>query len=176
MTFRSPHVIQLVPSPCPFLRSMASVRKNMGAVRHRWPKPGCKRGSLEKPSKYTSFGFPWGKPNQKTAWLLGTPRSSSGEVRIRVPFFSVVYFSRGTLPQKRHGKRALLGDHDAKAWTLLKAQLRHAAQMPPRLAPQVHHPGRALAAAPRQVPSHLHLTGSLDVTPQPGVVLKTACE
>ena len=33
-------------------------------------------------------------------------RSSSGEVRIRVPFFSVVYFSRGTLPPKRNSKRA----------------------------------------------------------------------
>ena len=28
------------------------------------------------------------------------PRSSSREVRIRVPFFSVVYFSWGSLPQK----------------------------------------------------------------------------
>ena len=37
------------------------------------------------------------------------PRSYSREVRIRVPVFSVVYFSRGTLPQKRE-KRALLGD------------------------------------------------------------------
>ena len=36
-------------------------------------------------------------------------RSSSREVRIRVPCVSVVYFSKGTLPQKR-GKRALLGD------------------------------------------------------------------
>ena len=38
-------------------------------------------------------------------------RSSSREVRIRAPtfFFGVVYFSRGTLPQKK-GKRALLGD------------------------------------------------------------------
>ena len=27
-------------------------------------------------------------------------RSSGKEVRIRVPFFSVVYFSRGTLPKK----------------------------------------------------------------------------
>ena len=36
-------------------------------------------------------------------------RSSSREVRIRVPFFSVVYFSRGTLPPKK-GKRELLGD------------------------------------------------------------------
>ena len=37
-------------------------------------------------------------------------RSSSREVRIRVPFFSAVYLSRGTLPQKRNGKRALLDD------------------------------------------------------------------
>ena len=36
---------------------------------------------------------------------------SCGEVRIRVLFlFPVVYFSRGTLPQKRNVKRALLGD------------------------------------------------------------------
>ena len=28
------------------------------------------------------------------------PRSSSREVRIRVPLFSVIYFSRGTLPKK----------------------------------------------------------------------------
>ena len=39
------------------------------------------------------------------------PRSSSREVRIRVSFFSVVYFSRGTLPPKT-GKRALLGNLD----------------------------------------------------------------
>ena len=40
-----------------------------------------------------------------SARLLG-PR----ELR-RVPtFFHFVYFSRGTLPQKRNGKRALLGD------------------------------------------------------------------
>ena len=49
-----------------------------------------------------------------TRGLNKTPRSSSREVRIRVPFlFSVVYFSRGTLPPKRNGfKRALLGDLD----------------------------------------------------------------
>ena len=41
--------------------------------------------------------------------LRKVSRSSSSEVRIRVPFvFSVVYFSRGTLPTKK-GKRALLG-------------------------------------------------------------------
>ena len=39
----------------------------------------------------------------------GSARSSSWAVRIRVPFSSsVVYFRRGTLPQKK-GKRALLG-------------------------------------------------------------------
>ena len=37
-------------------------------------------------------------------------RPSSREVRTRVPLFSVVYFSRGTLPTKTVGKRALLGD------------------------------------------------------------------
>ena len=31
-------------------------------------------------------------------------RSSSGEVGIRVPFFSVVDFSRGTLPTKKGSK------------------------------------------------------------------------
>ena len=36
-------------------------------------------------------------------------RSSGREVRIGVPFFSVVYFM-GTLPQKRNGKRALYRD------------------------------------------------------------------
>ena len=41
-------------------------------------------------------------------------RSSSSEVRIRVPdLFSVVCFRRGTLPQKV-GKRALLGDLEGK--------------------------------------------------------------
>ena len=37
---------------------------------------------------------------------LNKTRSSSSEVRVRVPFFSfsVVYFSRGTLPQKRGEK------------------------------------------------------------------------
>ena len=39
--------------------------------------------------------------------LMVSTRSSSREVRIRVPCFSVVYFSRGTL---KKGKRALLGD------------------------------------------------------------------
>ena len=38
------------------------------------------------------------------------PKSSSREVRIKVPFFSVAYLSRGTLPQKKRGKPALLGD------------------------------------------------------------------
>ena len=36
-------------------------------------------------------------------------RSSSREVRIRVPCFSVVYLSRGTLPPKK-GNRTLLED------------------------------------------------------------------
>ena len=36
-------------------------------------------------------------------------RSSSREIRIRVPFLSVVYFNRGTLPKKQVGQRALLG-------------------------------------------------------------------
>ena len=43
----------------------------------------------------------------------GIPRSSNREARIRLPFlFSVVYFSRGTLPTKKHGERALLEDLD----------------------------------------------------------------
>ena len=33
-------------------------------------------------------------------------RSSSREVRIRVPIFCIVYFSRGTLPEKRNKKRS----------------------------------------------------------------------
>ena len=41
--------------------------------------------------------------------VCSLPRSSSREVTIRVPFlFSVVYFCRGTLPQKGNGQRALL--------------------------------------------------------------------
>ena len=49
------------------------------------------------------------------ARALGNQNWSSGrEVRIWVPeFFSVVCFSRGTLPQKR-GQRALLGDLETK--------------------------------------------------------------
>ena len=39
-------------------------------------------------------GYPGHKP-------CITPRSSSREVRIRVPTFVCVYFSRRTLPQKR---------------------------------------------------------------------------
>ena len=39
----------------------------------------------------------WATPNQTQS----ASRSSSSEVRIRVPFLSVVYFSRGTLPKKR---------------------------------------------------------------------------
>ena len=33
--------------------------------------------------------------------MRGASLGPSREVRIRVPFFSVVHFSRGTLPQKR---------------------------------------------------------------------------
>ena len=40
-------------------------------------------------------------------------RSSSGEGRIRVPFFSVVDFSRGSLSKK--GQRAVLGDLEGAA-------------------------------------------------------------
>ena len=47
-------------------------------------------------------------------WCQGLTRSSSREARIRVPifspFFSVVYFGREPLPQKRNGKREQLGD------------------------------------------------------------------
>ena len=42
---------------------------------------------------------------------IRTARSSSREVRIRVPFFSVVYFNRGTNPPQKKGIRAL-GDLD----------------------------------------------------------------
>ena len=48
----------------------------------------------------TTFMFPG-------QWFV--TRSCSREVTIGVPF-SVVYFSRGTLPPKKRGKRALLGD------------------------------------------------------------------
>ena len=50
-------------------------------------------------------GFPFG-PNWAPSSIS---RSSSREVRIRVPtFFGFVYFSRGTLPTKKVGQRALL--------------------------------------------------------------------
>ena len=42
------------------------------------------------------------QPVGRPLWCLGRKsRSSSGEVRLWVPFFSVVYFSRGTLPQQK---------------------------------------------------------------------------
>ena len=45
----------------------------------------------------------------RTAASLNSIRSSSREVRIRVPtFFCFVYFTRGTLPPKKVGTRALL--------------------------------------------------------------------
>ena len=44
-------------------------------------------------------------------WL--TLRGFSRELRIRVPTFSVVYFSRGTLPTKKRGEKGhLAGDLD----------------------------------------------------------------
>ena len=49
--------------------------------------------------------FHWGEQNSISSTC--SPRSSSGELRIRVPFFSLVYFSRGTLPKKGE-RRALL--------------------------------------------------------------------
>ena len=39
-----------------------------------------------------------------------TSRSSSREVRIRVPFFQDVYFSRGTLPTKKGVKKGTILD------------------------------------------------------------------
>ena len=46
-----------------------------------------------------------GKKGGKGALVgLLQPRSSCREAGIRVPFFAVVYFSRGTLPPKRGGK------------------------------------------------------------------------
>ena len=75
-------------------------------------------------------GFPWGKETwgihfvwkQATTRVTGLwetttsviQRRSSREVRISwypiFPVFSVVYFSRGTLPPKKNGTRALPGD------------------------------------------------------------------
>ena len=50
----------------------------------------------------------WNDPEQGHARLGFLAGPSSREVRIRVPYFSVVYFGRGTLPKR--GTRALLGD------------------------------------------------------------------
>ena len=50
------------------------------------------------------------------------------EVRIRVPTFSVVYFSRGTLPQKR-GKRAPMGDLDGNPTTKPTKQIQKAMEL-----------------------------------------------
>ena len=44
------------------------------------------------------------KRNEEVTKYTSKSRSSSREVRVRVPFFSVVYFSRGILPQKRGEK------------------------------------------------------------------------
>ena len=48
-----------------------------------------------------------GRPRCETVMGVSLTRSSSREVRIRVPFSSVLYFSRGTLPPKK-GKSGLL--------------------------------------------------------------------
>ena len=53
-------------------------------------------------TKGNRFGLRW-MPEMLQVGNEGNPipRSSSGDVIIRVPLFSVVYFSRGTLPQER---------------------------------------------------------------------------
>ena len=51
-------------------------------------------------------------------------RSSSREFRIRVPFFSVVYSSGGTLSPKT-GKRALLGDLGGRSLFTGQAESKH---------------------------------------------------
>ena len=63
--------------------------------------------------------------------MFSITRSSSREDRLRVPLlFSVVYFSRGTLPTKRTGKRAL-GDLEklAQTWRIPRDSI-HATPSP----------------------------------------------
>ena len=67
------------------------------------------------PSHFCCFPQSWQKIHQDATVLHATdiwePRSSSREVRIWVPFFSVVYFSGGTLPTKNRGEKGrLAGD------------------------------------------------------------------
>ena len=74
-------------------------------------KPKCEASGSGRPGQ--NHGR-WGdrrKPAKRNGDGKARTRSSSREVRLRVPdFFSVVCFSRETLPTKKVGKRALLGD------------------------------------------------------------------
>ena len=65
-----------------------------------WLFPSSFGGWTWKAAKQTGSGTPFGQlePSRNSAAFS---TSSSREVRIRVPFFPVVYFSRGTLPPKR---------------------------------------------------------------------------
>ena len=67
------------------------------AVVHSWLEPACSFAPLRRLSGELEPDFNDAGKSKWTGCLNG---SSSREVRIRVPFFGVVYFSRGTLPQK----------------------------------------------------------------------------
>ena len=83
-----------------------------GLGNHQGPRPP------PPPTVHTKFLRPQGETNKMSSLRAKTSvvnswkgsRSSSREARVRVPFFSVVYFCRGNLPPKKIGKRALLGD------------------------------------------------------------------
>ena len=72
-----------------------TLRQTMGAS-HRSQRPN--RSAHKHQPKGSESKCQKGVNTSKGTWTLrDKPRSSSREVRIRVPFFSVVYFSRGTL-------------------------------------------------------------------------------
>ena len=79
--------------------------------RLRGPSNACGCGLETTPSKSRISRcqtHSFGRVQTYKSWRSIKSRSSSREVKIRVPTFSVVCF-RGTLPKKK-GKRALLGD------------------------------------------------------------------
>ena len=87
-----------------FQRQARQVRRIARTKRH---------GSLVPHPASMALPTPIKRKPTETLGILGgiLDRSFSREDRIRPPyFFSVVYFSGGTLPQKRNGKRTLLGD------------------------------------------------------------------
>ena len=61
--------------------------------------------------------------------MRNTSRSSSREVGIRVPFFSVVYFGRGTLPQKKRVEGHYWGNYTLSSWSSKS----HLWEPPPRI-------------------------------------------